>query len=376
MVTTGHLERTLPSLAYRTEEAFAREREAIFCREWLCVGREDEMPEAGGVRVLEVLGESLLVARTKEGALRAHYNVCRHRGARLCPAEATPALASGRTPAGTIRCPYHSWTYDLAGALLSAPHLGGDGEIRREELGLHPVGIDVWEGFVFLNLTPAEADSRGHTLGLQLGEIPARLRRYPLASLREATRIEYDVAANWKVIAENYNECYHCGPVHPELCEVVPAFRHKGGAGLDWEQGVPHREGAFTFTRTGTTNRAPFATLSDGEKERHKGEIVYPNLFLSLAADHVAMFVLRPLAAERTRVTCSFLFDPGEMSRPDFDPRDAVEFWDLINRQDWAICEQVQHGMRSRVHEHGYYAPMEDQNLDIRRYVTERIGQP
>lgn len=89
----------------------------------------------------------------------------------------------------------------------------------------------------------------------------------------------------------------------------------------------------------------------------------------------MAAFYLWPLTAGRTRVSCSFLFHPQEMARPDFDPRDAVEFWDLINRQDWEICEEVQRGMRSRIHTHGYYAPMEDQSLDIRRYVTERIGQ-
>ena len=374
-MSTGQLERTLPSVSYRSDEVYAREREGIFFREWLPIGREEEMPDAGDVRVLDVMGESILVARTRGGVLRAHYNVCRHRGARLCAGETpSPVLPGGRTPAGTIRCPYHSWTYDLDGALLGAPHLGTDALVRRRDFGLHPVGLGTWGGFVFLNLTPAEAESRGLTLERQLGPIPARLERYPLASLREGRRIDYDVAANWKVIAENYNECYHCGPVHPELCEVVPAFRQKGGAGLDWDRGVPHRPGAFTFTRTGTTDRAPFATLSDEEKERHKGEIVYPNLFLSLSADHVAAFILWPLAAERTRVTCSFLFAPEEMARSAFDPTDAVEFWDLINRQDWAVCEEVQRGMRSRVHEHGYYAPMEDQNLDIRRYVTERIG--
>ncbi|MFI5183954.1 MAG: SRPBCC family protein [Vicinamibacteria bacterium] len=373
----GHLEPTLPSVAYRSDEVFAREREGIFFREWLCLGRNEDMPAVGGVRVVDVLGESLLIARTEHGPLRAHYNVCRHRGARLCPAPGTrDALGPGRTPGRTFRCPYHSWTYDFEGRLLSAPHLSADGiVIERESFGLHPVGVDIWQGFVFLNLTPAEAQSGSRTLARQLGEIPERLSRYPLEALREAFRIDYDVAANWKVIAENYNECYHCGPVHPELCDVVPAFRHKGGADLDWNRGVPHRPGAFTFTLSGTTTRAAFSTLSEEEKVRHKGEIVYPNLFLSLSADHVAVFYLWPLTAERSRVSCSFLFHPDEIARPDFDPRDAIEFWDLINRQDWEICEEVQRGMRSRIHTHGYYAPMEDQSLDIRRYVTDRIGQ-
>jgi glycine betaine catabolism A len=182
------------------------------------------------------------------------------------------------------------------------------------------------------------------------------------------------VAANWKVICENYNECYHCGGVHPELCEVVPAFREKGGAGLDWERGVPHRLGAYTFTTSGTTRRRPFPTLNADERERHKGELVYPNLFLSLACDHAAVFILEPQSPTHTRIVCHFLFEPYELAKPDFDARDCTEFWDLVNRQDWAICEAVQAGISTRVHERGYYAPMEDFNLDIRRYVLERIG--
>jgi glycine betaine catabolism A len=368
----GVLERTLPSAAYRSEEFFAREREGIFFREWLAVGREEELFPTEGPRVLDVLGESILLLRTKAGALRAHYNVCRHRGARLCSAGGEQSAAL--TTRGTLRCPYHSWTYDFEGRLLTAPHLDPAWGLRREDLSLHPLGIATWGGFVFLNLSPEAAAARGLTLEVQLGAMPARIARYPLAELRAGHRIRYDVAANWKAIAENYNECYHCGPVHPELCALVPAFKHKGGAGLDWEAGIPHRDGAFTFTRSGTTSRAPFPGLSEAEKLRHKGELVYPNLFLSLSSDHVAAFILTPLGPERTRVVCDFLFHPDEMAKPGFDPTDAVEFWDLVNRQDWAICESVQQGMRSRVHAFGYYAPMEDMSLDLRRYVTERIG--
>jgi Rieske 2Fe-2S family protein len=154
----------------------------------------------------------------------------------------------------------------------------------------------------------------------------------------------------------------------------VPAFREAGGAGLDWARGIPHRPGAYTFTLSGTTNRRAIPTLNQDERERHKGELIYPNLFISLACDHAAVFILQPRAAERTDITCHFLFEPNEIAKADFDPSDAVAFWDVVNRQDWGICESVQQGMRSRVHEHGYYAPMEDFSLDIRRYVTERLG--
>ena len=179
----------------------------------------------------------------------------------------------------------------------------------------------------------------------------------------------YEVEANWKVILENYNECYHCGPVHPELCRLVPAFKQRGGSELDWERGIPHREGAWTFTLSGTTDRAPVPGLDEDERVRHKGELVYPNFMLSLAAEHAAAFTVWPQAPDRTMIVNEFLFHPDEMAKPGFDPADAVEFWDIVNRQDWAICASVQRGMRSRVFQSGYYAPMESASLDIRRYV-------
>jgi Rieske 2Fe-2S family protein len=365
----GGLERTLDRLYYQSDEIFALEKERIFCAEWVCVGREEELPDTGDFVVKQVAGESVLVVRAKDGRLVAHYNVCRHRGSQL-----VPDCEKGNF-AGSIRCPYHSWTYSLDGALRTAPFLEEQDGLTKSDLSLHPVGVDTWGGFLFLNLSPAAAARAGYTLAAQLGPVPERLRRYPLRELRVARRITYEVHANWKVILENYNECYHCGPVHPELCRLVPAFRQRGGSELDWDRGIPHREGAWTFTASGTTNRAPFAGLDDDERVRHKGELIYPNFLLSLSAEHVAAFLVRPEAPDRTTIVNEFLFHPDEMATPDFDPSDAVEFWDVVNRQDWAICESVQRGMQSRVFQSGYYAPMESASLDIRRYVGEKLGE-
>lgn len=196
----------------------------------------------------------------------------------------------------------------------------------QQAFGLHPVGVATWGGFVFLHLTPAEAGP----LADQLGPVPERLRRYPLEELAVGRRLAYRVKANWKLVAENYNECYHCAGVHPELCRVVPAFK-RGGAGLDWDRGVPHREGAWTFTATGQSDRAPFPGLDDDERTRHKGELVYPNLMLSLSADHVAAFTLWPHRPGETTVVSELLFHPDEQARPGFDPPTrAADFWDLL----------------------------------------------
>jgi len=370
------LERTLPSSWYLDERVFAVEKERIFFREWICVGRVSDVDAAGGHLVLDVLGQSVVVVRTPAGVLKGFYNVCRHRGAELCTAkgrEDRPGradLRGGVVGRNLIRCAYHSWAYNFDGELVAAPHLIEGNGFARRDFSLYPVGVDSWGGFLFVHMTPAEAVP----LAEQLGAMPGRIARYPLAELRVGASIRYEVDANWKVICENYNECYHCSGVHPELCAVVPAFRDQGGAGLEWERGVPHRDGAYTFTATGTTKRRPFPGLDADEQVRHKGELVYPNLFVSLACDHAACFVLTPKAADRTVIDCLFLFEPHEMEKSDFDPSDTVEFWDLVNRQDWSVCDRVQRGMGARVHHAGFYAPMEDWNLDIRRYVTTRIG--
>lgn len=368
------MERSLDSAAYLTPEAFARDKQTIFTREWFCAAREEELPEPGDHLVLDVAGENILLVRARDGALHAHYNVCRHRGARMCDAGNDARwgvkLDAGVVARNMIRCPYHSWSYALDGRLLAAPHLQDAPGFNKADYSLYPVGVATWGGFIFLNLTPENAPD----FEASLGDAPRRLGNYPLADLRAAQTIRYELAANWKIVLENYNECYHCPGVHPELCEVVPAFRERGGIDLDWEAGIPHRAGAVTYTATGTTSRAPFPGLSEEEQVRHKGELLYPNLMFSVSMDHAAAFLLWPVAADRTIVECRFLFHKDEMANPDFDPSDAVDFWDLVNRQDWAVCERVQSGIAAGVHTHGYYSPIEDYSLDIRRYVAERQG--
>jgi len=368
------LEPTLPSSWYLEDRYFQLEKEHIFFSDWVCVGREEQLPIPGDHQVLDLYGESVLLLRNREGELRAFYNVCRHRGARLCPGtdddDSVLALKGGVVGGRNIICPYHAWTYDLDGQLVKAPFMNKDTGFDTSQVRLHPVGVESWGGFIFLNLTPASAPPFENTIA----EAKRRFKNYPLKDLRIARTISYEVNANWKVLCENYNECYHCGPVHPELCRIVPAFREAGGAGLDWERGIPHREGATTFTFSGESSRRSFPGLSEDEQVLHKGELVYPNLFMSLAREHVTYYILKAVSANKTIIDCHFLFEPYEIDQADFDPADAVDFWHLVNQQDWAICERVQKGMNSRVHERGVYAPMEDFNLDIRKYVMDRMG--
>jgi Rieske 2Fe-2S family protein len=385
------LELSLPGPSFTSETEFGREREAILFADWFCVGREESLAGPGDYLTADVAGESILIVRGADrpgsqggqrgpggtggpgNSLTGFYNLCRHRGSRLVPvAGAQPDGDRARSgcAGAAIRCPYHGWTYGLDGSLRAAPFLP---ELRRyrDRLALHPVAVTTWGGFVFARLDAGRGGSR--PLADQLNGADGRLAAYPLAELRSAHRIVYRIAANWKVILENYNECYHCGPVHPELCDLIPAFR-RGGGDLDWEAGITHRDGTYTFTLTGTTRRAPFPGLGESDRARHRGELILPNLMLSLSADHVAAFTVWPHDAGHTTVLCDFLFHPDEIARDDFDPSDAVEFWDLVNRQDWSICEQVQDGMSSRMFTAGYLAPMEQPSADVSRYVTRRLG--
>ncbi len=350
---------TLPRSAYVDADVFAIERERLWAQQWCAVARESDVPRARDVLRVEIGGESVILVRGDDAIVRGFYNVCRHRGAQLIHPDA-PACSHVM---GAIRCPYHSWTYGLDGALHRAPFLG---DVETGELGLHPVGVDEWGGFLWVHLSPESA----RPLREQLGAAPERVRRYPLAELDRGATIRYEVDANWKVLAENYNECYHCGPVHPELCDLVPEFR-QGGQTLEWEDGIPHRDGAWTFTMSGTTNRSPFSGLSEAERTRHKGELLYPNLWLSLSAEHVAAFWIKPIAVDRTEVVMDLLFHPDAIAAADFDSSDVADFWHLVNLQDWSICESVQRGMSSRAFERGWFAPMEDDSAHIGRWYAQ-----
>jgi glycine betaine catabolism A len=358
------MEASLSRSAYCDADVFAAEQRLAMSTSWVCVGRSDSVgAEAGSYRLVVVAGERVVVVRDDDGRLGAFANRCMHRGTELV--DSTSAIDAACFDA-VIRCPYHFWAYGFDGSLRASPWVD---DIDPADFGLHRFSLAEWGGFVFIRLAVD-----GPTLLDELGPIASRVSRYPLVALVVGRAISYDVAANWKVIAENYNECYHCGPVHPELCDVAPVFRLRGGSALDWEHGIPHRPGADTYTATGTSNRASFPELDESERANHFGELVHPNLMLSLSRDHVAAFILRPLAADRTTIECQLLFQTDETARHDFDPSDAADFWHMVNLQDWSICERVQRGMTSRTFDHGWYAPMEDPSLDIRRWWTAKMG--
>jgi Rieske 2Fe-2S family protein len=361
--STAPLALTLPARYYTDPEVFRAEIERFFVHKWACVGRADEVPERGGYVVRDLAGESLILLRDAAGAVRAHANVCRHRGTRLC------TEASGRF-GGTIRCPYHAWTYDLSGRLLGAPHMDDVPGFRKEDWPLLGPAVADWDGHLFVHLGEDPPP-----LASQLGDLPAKFRPWGMAELRIARTILYDVAANWKLILLNYSECLHCPSVHPALNRLShylsgdnepPGAMHLGGA-------MSLRAGIATMTFDGTTRRACLPGLDADRCRKVLYYAVLPNLLLSLHPDGMMTHRLHPRAVDRTEIVCSWHFHPDEMARPDFDPDDLVAFWDLTNRQDWQVCELSQQGLSSRFARPGPYSGREGLLGDLDRLILREL---
>ena len=354
------MEKSLDKKFYFSDEIYHQELDNIFYSDWICCGREEDLDSAGSYNIFVIGNENLFIIKDKNNDIRVFHNFCKHRGCQILENEESSPLKRN------IRCPYHSWVYNFDGSLYKAPHL--DVDIKDKRFHLNSVHCETWGGFIFINL-----DKKPPPFEEYIQDISAQFVRYPLNELVSSRSFEYEVSANWKVLLENYNECYHCAGVHPELVNIVPAFKENGASGLDWEEGIPHRAGANTFTFSGTTDREPFPGLNQSEKDNHFGQALFPNLMMSLSMDHVAAFIIQPLSPSKTIIDCRILFHPNEVVKSGFNPDDASEFWNLVNKQDWNICERVQKGMQSKTFKFGYYAPMEDESLNIRKYIQDRL---
>jgi Rieske 2Fe-2S family protein len=365
-------ETTLPGRYFYDPDIYAREQERLFGQMWTCVGRADALPAAGDFKTVEQAGESVLIVRGRDGELRAFLNVCRHRGARL---RLEPCGNTG----AAIQCMYHAWSYALDGRLIGAPNIARDESLDRETLGLVPVHLDIWEGLIWLSLaedpTPVTAQL-GPALRDRFGELE-KFRRYDVGSLAVGRSITYEIAANWKLVVENFMECYHCAPVHPELTSLLPDFRlgtsYQGIVG----QGTAFADDIDAFTLSGRGERAMLPGLLPADARLYYGFVLWPNLFVNLLPDHVILHTLTPLGPERSRVVCDWLFTPEEIARPGFDPTDTVAVFDITNRQDWGVCERTQLGMRSRAFVNGgLYVTNEQHIAGFRDLVLERLGEP
>lgn len=353
----------LPPAAFAEPSVLEWELENLFGG-WVCFGHAAAIAEPGSWLMREIGQSGVFMVRGEDGEVRAFLNVCRHRGARLV--EETEGQVRRR-----IRCPYHGWSYALDGSLVAAPHMDEVEDFDVSCAGLLEARSAVVGGLLLVDLSGTAPDAAEH-----VGDLAPMLDRWRLGELRRASGVVYDVAANWKGIAENYNECLHCPGVHPEL-NALSDYRSgesAEGSGRWCGGSMTLNEGAETMgTGDGhQTSRPAIAGLSEKDINSVYYFALFPNALVSLHPDYVMLHTLWPRAVDRTEVTCEWFFEPETMAREDFDPSDAADFWDTVNRQDWYVCELTQKGVRTKGYVAGRYSADEGDVHAFDSLVAER----
>ncbi|MBU3867074.1 aromatic ring-hydroxylating dioxygenase subunit alpha [Streptomyces sp. 4503] len=369
--TTPSLLATLPGHWYTAPGIFRREQEHLFEAMWFCAVRGADLDRPGAFRTVRIGRESVLITRNRRGELRAFLNICRHRGARLCTEESGTVRRS-------LQCPYHAWTYDLDGRLTAAPNLSKMPDIDRVERGLVPVRLREWLGYVWLCLAEEPPSFEETVIGAvadRLGDA-ASVERYGVAGLALGRRISYDVRANWKLIVENFMECYHCATIHPELTEVLPEFADGLAAQYFVGHGAEFAEEARGFTVDGSEGFGRIAGIAEEQDRRYYAITVRPQVFLNLVPDHVIMHRMFPLAPDRTLVECDWLYAP-EVVASERDLSKSVELFHRVNAQDFDACERTQPAMDSRAYrDGGVLVPSEHHIGTFHRWVTDHVPSP
>jgi Rieske 2Fe-2S family protein len=372
-IPLGRIETSIPAHYYYDARHYERELDVFWHRMWIMAGREEEVPEPRCYKVVTIGTQSIVILRDLEGRLRAFHNTCRHRGSIICTEE------QGRLPGRRLVCPYHNWTYTLDGQLAATPRRMESPDFDLEDYPLFKVAVDTWGGFVFVNLAGDEAAS----LSVALGEMPERFKNYGFENLRIGKRIVLDVRANWKLLFENFSECFHCPPVHPELCEIVTAFWDGGAWGLHYDKAgnllkeprARYRAGAATLTMDGTARIPPFKGLTDEERKNlYLAQTFRPNLFLNIHPDYINSHQMLPTGPESVRMIYDWLFEPESLTRPEFDLDHYVTLWDVTNRQDARNCEWQQQGLHARPLAHGCFVPQEVGCHQFNQWVMESLG--
>lgn len=360
-----------PPTYYTSDEHFALEQRKIFQKSWTCVARSSEIAEPGSFVRVNVGGESVLLIRKRSGEVRALINLCRHRGARLCVEEQG-------TFKNSIQCPYHGWTFNLDGHLTAAPFMR-DLPPETKERHLFTASATEWLGYVWVNLDPAAPplmEQVGPLLRGRFGDedVPGH---YGCEDLEVAKETTYEVNANWKILYENFCECYHCPTMHPEICTILPSWRTGYGtvSGPDGPKraGSQLADGATGFSLSGRAAAPRLPGVPDEDARTFHGILLWPNAHIMFIPDHVMFMRFDPVAPDRTRVVVQWLFHPDAIGTPGFTPDDAAALVDVTAREDFEACERVQAATASAYFEE-FHTPHESLILEFREWVIEQLG--
>jgi Rieske 2Fe-2S family protein len=360
---------TLPGHYYTDPAVFSLEQSRIFETMWFCAVRSSDLPNPGSFKSVQVGRESVLIVRGRGGELKAFLNICRHRGAKLCTED------SGEVKRA-FQCPYHAWTYGLDGKLIAAPNLTKMPDIDRTEYGLVNVHLREWLGYAWVCLAdepPSFDDDVLAAVTERLGDLES-IDSYEIADLAVGKRITYDVKANWKLIVENFMECYHCATIHPELTEVLPEFADGYAAQYYVGHGAEFGDEIKGFTVDGSEGFDKLPGVSDDQDRRYYAITIKPQVFINLVPDHIIFHRMYPLAEDRTIVECDWLYSK-EVVASGKDVSRSVELFHRVNVQDFDACERCQPAMNSRAYaKGGVLVPSEHHIGAFHDWVTGKLG--
>jgi Rieske 2Fe-2S family protein len=358
--------RTLPGRYYHSREIYQEEVEKIFYKFWIYACRDEEIPAVGDYKLVTVEDESIILVRDKSANIRALFNVCSHRGTQLC------TEPTGNFNNKSIQCPYHAWTYALDGKLLGAPMMQ-EGQFKKEDCSLHQANVHIWEGFVFISLA-----ENPEPFEVQMEALIGKFSPWKIDELRIARHIRYELNCNWKLILQNYQECYHCPGVHPLLTKFTPvqSARHdySKGAVIGGYMDLTKEGGSMTMN--GEAAAPPICDVSGDDLQRIYYYSVFPNMLLTPHPDYVMFHHITPLGPDKIINDCYWLFRPEVINDPEAlaGIESAVEFWDMTNKQDWTVCEQMQKGTKSHRFTKGYYSGREDILHQLDKELLKALG--
>ncbi len=356
-----HCPPSLPAPTYCDTEWFASEQEKIWSRSWVYAGRDNDLPPST-MRRISVGGQNLILLKDRDGKTACFHNTCRHRGAELCPVDERPFKSK------LIVCPYHQWSYALDGKLVRTPFVSITDDFRKEDHSLHSVHLREWNGFLFVSLDGEPPDfEQAPDLG------PAAFDNWPMRDLVTGHTMVKELACNWKIFWENYNECLHCPGIHPELSDMVPIYARgymSADEAPDWTPESAAKpalkEGARSWTMNGQPCGPEFPGLT--KSQRAAGQVfvtLLPTMFIVAHVDYVRAVSLTPLGPERTQLKAEWLFLPQTLASPAFDLDNVVDFATIVMSQDGAACEMNQRGLRNRKFTGGTLMPQE---FDVHRF--------
>jgi len=365
----------LPNSVYTSAEFIVHEREQLFARTWTCVGFASDIPEPGDLRPFDLLGVPLFLARDRAGGVRVFHNVCSHRGAQLV---SEPCHVQG-----LLRCPYHSWTYELDGSLRGTPHFGGTGKhslegFDRSSHGLREVRADIWLDLVFVNLAGNAPPLAEHLAPLEGRWRPlwgedgaARLRR----AVSDDT-LELPLEANWKLAVENYCESYHLPWVHPGLNSYSRIEDHY------------HIQDEGPFAGQGTRVYSPLVSDEGGlarfpdwpEEAMKRAEYtaLFPNVLLGLHADHFFAILLEPRGPGLTleRLVLYYLDDSAASDSLANTRRNNLATWRAVFVEDVDVVQRMQRGRASPAFSGGVFSPvMDTPTHSFHRWVAGMLSE-